>query len=222
MILSYLSHKKIRFSGIGLKVIATKNIVVYQDLIAGFQENNKLLSCYDDNYQKQELNKIFELEGDLLLTQNLSSKFLNTIIKTYIKNLDPTSRDNILQSFHNLEDLLQDSLLLEDLPLEINFVEDLSKLTKLVGVHLDNQLMKNPYDILKMIVKVHQRANLKTIPVVCNAAHYLNQEEFNELFVLLKQLKQTLILIEFTDQNFQAVVRDAEFYYIDEDLVDWY
>jgi CRISPR type II-A-associated protein Csn2 len=206
----------------GLKVIATQSPIVYRDLVLGFQGCNQLVNCYSDSYEKLELSHVFELEGDLLLTQHLSAKYLSVITKNYLKNIDSESRDAILKAYLQLENRLQDSLLLEDLPLEINFEEDLSKLVKLVGLHLDEKLMKNPYDILEMIIKVHCKCNLKTIPVICNAVHYLDQESFREIESLLAQLKETLFLIEFTDQQFQAVVGNAEFYYIDEDLVDWY
>lgn len=66
---------------------------------------------------------------------------MNVIIKNFISNLDEVNRNRILKSFYSLETVLNDSLLLEDLPLEIDFSEDIKKLLKMVNIHLDAQLM---------------------------------------------------------------------------------
>jgi CRISPR type II-A-associated protein Csn2 len=139
-----------------------------------------------------------------------------------VTNLDEKNRNKILTAFHNLESTLQDSLLLEDLPLEINFDEDLKKLLKMVGLHLDHKMLLEPYDIIEMVLKVLEICNLKTIPVMCNVANYLDSQQLNELSKLVRQMNLILVLIEFTDSNFKFIPENAQFYYIDEDLVDWY
>ncbi|NRO05135.1 hypothetical protein IMAU30005_02020 [Lactobacillus helveticus] len=63
---------------------------------------------------------------------------------------------------------------------------------------------------------------IDSVPVICNVANYLNSQQLQELSNLVKQMNMKLVLIEFTDKDFLIVPKNAEFFYIDEDLVDWY
>lgn len=222
MILSYLSHKEFEISGNGLKFIATKSQIAFRDLVQGFQEIKPMLLCSNDKYDQLDISKTFDFVGDILLTKDVTKKYMPQIFKSFIEDIDEENRDKILTAYHSLESILQDSLLLEDIPLEINLNEDLRKLLKLEDLHLDDKLLKNPYAIIEMILKIHQLCKLDTIPVICNVANYLDLQELKELSNLTKQLNMKLILIEFADRDSLIVPENSEFFYIDEDLVDWY
>lgn len=222
MILSYLTHKKWQFDSAGMKILATKSPVAYRDLVQGFQGKKQTIICSSDDYETLEISKMFNFVGDPLLSGDIMTKYMCHIIESYVTNLDEKNRNKILTAFHNLESTLQDSLLLKDLPLEINFDEDLKKLLKMVGLHLDHKMLLEPYDIIEMVLKVLEICNLKTIPVMCNVANYLDSQQLNELSKLVRQMNLILVLIEFTDSNFKFIPENAQFYYIDEDLVDWY
>ena len=144
------------------------------------------------------------------------------IVSSYITNLDEENRNKVIKSFYNLETTLHDTLLLEDLPLEITFDEDLKKLLKLTDVHLDKTILNSPYGIIETVLRIHQVCNLRTIPVICNVAHYIEEREWQELASLVTQMKLIVILIEFTDAKNLHIPKDIPFYYIDKDLVDWY
>lgn len=60
------------------------------------------------------------------------------------------------------------------------------------------------------------------MPVVCNVAHYLDSTQLNMLNNLLKSMKLKMILIEFTSKDVLVYPKDADYFYIDQDLVDWY
>lgn len=222
MILSYLTHKQVKLEDPGLKIIATKSSIAYRDLVQGFQQVRPTIICSDDHYNELEIGKAFDFVGDVLLTKDVINKYSSHIFKSFIQNLDEENRNKIMVAYHKLESLLQDSLLLEDLPLEIDFNEDLEKLLKLENLHLDSKLMEEPYAIIESILKIHQLCKLGSIPVICNVANYLNSQQLDELSELVNQLNMKLLLIEFTDKDFLIVPKNAEFYYIDEDLVDWY
>lgn len=222
MILSYLTHKQVKLEDPGLKIIATKSSIAYRDLVQGFQQVRPTIICSDDHYNELEIGKAFDFVEDVLLTKDVINKYSSHIFKSFIENLDEENRNKIMVAYHKLESLLQDSLLLEDLPLEIDFNEDLEKLLKLENLHLDSKLMEEPYAIIESILKIHQLCKLGSIPVICNVANYLNSQQLDELSGLVNQLNMKLLLIEFTDKDFLIVPKNAEFYYIDEDLVDWY
>lgn len=222
MIISYTAHKKMQLQNAGLQTIATSSTLVWKDLILSFQNQSSFLNIYTDHYEGIEIQNAFDFIGDLFLTPGIDSKYLTIIIKYFIQDLDEENRNTILKTYQTLENSVQDALLLEDLPLEINFTEDIKKLLKLMEIHLDDKEMLIPYDKIKNIVKIHSFYAMKTIPVVCNLANYLNAQEVKELNKLLLQLKQALIVLEFKDQNFQVDSGDNNFFYIDSDLVDWY
>ena len=93
---------------------------------------------------------------------------------------------------------------------------------KIEGIHLDFKLMQNPYAIIETILKIHEICNLHSVPVICNVANYLDKKELEELSKIAYQINLTVILIEFTDFKNTVFPEDAEFYYIDQDLIDWY
>lgn len=222
MILSYLTHQKIKIEKGKIIIIATKSPIVFKDLVQGFQEKKDSLLCINEKSNSLKIKECFDFIGDPLLSEDISKKYLSIIIKMYINNLDEESRNRILKKFVQLENAVQDSLLLEDLPLEISPTQDIKKFLKLEDLHLDRYFLSNPYGIIETVLKVHQICNLKTIPVICNVTNYLEKDQIQELNNLLKQMNQALILIEFTDKDFKVVPEDVQFYYIDEDLIDWY
>lgn len=222
MIISYQSHKNFKIHGDGLKIIGSKSPIAYRDIIQSFQDQNSLITCSDDNYSQLDITKEFDFVGDPLLTKNVTEKYIHELVNNYIVNLDEENRNRIIAIFHKLESLLQDSLFLEDVPLEINFEEDLKKLLKIEGIHLDFKLMQNPYAIIETILKIHEICNLHSVPVICNVANYLDKKELEELSKIAYQINLTVILIEFTDFKNTVFPEDAEFYYIDQDLIDWY
>lgn len=222
MILAYLTHKKWVFSDSGIKILATRSSIVYRDLVQGIQGKNKMLICSSDNYDPVEVTKTFDMVGDPLLSGDITKKYLTKIVSTYITNLDEATRNKIFCAFSNLELALSDSLLLEDLPLAINFDEDLKKVLKMADLHLDENILSDPYAIIETVLKIHQNCNLKTVLVFCNATNYLDNRELAELAQIAKQMRLMVVLIEFTSTDFLVVPEDAQFYYIDEDLVDWY
>lgn len=222
MILSYLSHKKMKINDVGLTILSTTSTIAYRDLVLGFQCKNNMILCSDDSYTSLEVNKAFDFIGDILLSGDVTQKYMNMIMKKYISSLDEVNRDKIMKAFYTLETTINDSLLLEELPLEIDFCEDLKKMLKLTNLHLDHDLMKTPYAIIETVLRIHQECKIDSIPVICNVANYLNNTQLKELSELVKQLKLKVILIEFTDKNFNEILEKAECAYIDQDLIDWY
>lgn len=222
MILCYLSHKQFEIHGSGMKIIATKSQIAYRDLIQSFQKVRSMLICSNEKYDQLDISRTFDFVGDILLTKDITKEYMPRIFKSYIENIDEANRNKILMAYHSLESALQDSLLLEDIPLEIDFNEDLKKFLKLEDLHLDTELLKDPYAIIEMTLKIHQVCKIDSIPVMCNVANYLDSQQINELSTLVAQMNMKLFLIEFADKDSLIIPKNAEFFYIDEDLVDWY
>ena len=222
MILTYATHKKWVFKDPGIKVIGLQSSIAYRDIIQGFQGKNKLLICSEDDYSPLDISKTFDFIGDPMLSGDITKKYMPHIVSSYLKNLDEKNRNKVIKSFYDLESTLQDSLLLEDLPLAINFDEDLKKLLKFTEIHLDKSMLLSPYGIIETVLKIHQTCNLKSVPVICNVAHYLEEREWQELDSLVTEMNLILVVIEFTTKENLAISKDIPFYYIDKDLIDWY
>ena len=222
MILTYTTHKKWVFKDPGIKIIGLQSPIAYCDIIQGFQGKNKMLLCSEDDYSPLDIGKTFDFIGDPLLSGDITKKYMPHIVNNYLKGLDEENRDKLIRSLYSLESILQDSLLLEDLPLAINFDEDLKKLLKLTEIHLDKSMLLSPYGIIETVLKIHQTCDLKTIPVICNVAHYLEKQEWQELASLVKEMNLILVVIEFTTKESLATPKDIPFYFIDKDLIDWY
>ncbi len=222
MILSYSTHKKMVMKDAGLSIIATKSPIAYRDIVEGLlQKNERLLFC-DDNYQSKEIGKAFDFVGDPVLSGDVTAKYMTSIINKLVADLDAPSRDKLLKAYSQLESLLQDTLFMADLPLKINFSQDLKKLLKLEKVQLDSDFVNSPYDIIETILRIHQECGMDSIPVFCNVSHYLEGDAVAELSSLCLQMKLKLIFIEFSGRDFLIVPQNAKCFYIDEDLVDWY
>ena len=222
MILTYATHKKCVFKDAGIKVIGLQSPIAYRDIVQGFQGKNKMLLCSEDDYSPLDIGKTFDFIGDPLLSGDITKKYMPHILSSYLKNLDEENRNRVMKSFYNLEAALQDSLLLEDLPLVIDFDEDLKKLLKFAEIHIDNNMLVNPYGIIETVLKIYQTCNLKLVPVICNVAHYLEEQEWQELASLVTEMNLILVVIEFTTKESLTISKDIPFYYIDKDLIDWY
>ncbi|WP_294836590.1 type II-A CRISPR-associated protein Csn2 [uncultured Lactobacillus sp.] len=217
MILTYVTHKKWVFKDPGIKIIGLQSRIAYCDIIQGFLGKNKMLLCSEDDYSPLDIGKTFDFIGDPLLSGDITKKYMPHIVNSYLTNLDEENRNKMIKSFYSLESILQ-----EDLPLAINFDEDLKKLLKLTEIHLDKSMLLSPYGIIETVLKIHQTCNLKTVPVICNVAHYLEKQEWQELASLVKEMNLILVVIEFTTRENLTIPKDTPFYFIDKDLIDWY
>lgn len=219
MMISYLSHKKIEISSAGLYEIATVSPIVFKDFVLGMQENSDLIKIYDESNQELSLSKDIDYVGDVLLGHNVLTKYAVKITNKIVAGLDEDSRNAILTAFHKLYATVQDELLLEDVPLKIDFDEDLKHLFKFLGIAIEPEYIDNPYGIIETILKIHQFCHLTSDIVVYNLCNYLDEDQMNELSKLAKQMNEKVILIEFSDKQ---KTKNSEFYYIDNDLIDWY
>ncbi|RMC51504.1 type II-A CRISPR-associated protein Csn2 [Lactobacillus sp. ESL0263] len=165
MILSYLTYKKWTLPDSGVTVITLQSPIAYRDLVQGFKKENSLLLCSDRDFNSLEITKTFDFVGDLLLSEDISKRYLTFVVNNYVKTIDEENRNKAFKAYYNLGAVLHDSLLLEDLPMDIDFNKDLKKLLKLLEIHFDRSVLTNPYATIETVLKIHQNYDLGTIPV---------------------------------------------------------
>lgn len=136
--------------------------------------------------------------------------------------LTDDQRKSITDINNQLYTLIQQCLFMIDLPLEVTHDWDLKKLFKYCKIHFNSQTMQNPYAIIESIIKIHLECGLKSAVGLTNVAHYLNQQQINDLSKLVNSTGISTILVEFTDLKSQELYTNCDFYYIDEDFVDWH
>lgn len=222
MKISYSTHKPFEIEDGKINVIATNNPVVFQDIVQGFGEINDLINIFDSQYNQLEVQKGIDWLGDLMIHQDINKRYMPAIIKKLFVTMPDEQRNKIHQATLNLDNAMQESLYLANLPIKVTYNFDLKKSLKFTETHLEDVILRDPYDIIKTIVKIHEMCELKTCLTICNVAHYLVAEQITKLAAFLQDVMLPIILIEFTDKNKKSFYKDCNFYYIDEDFVDWY
>ncbi|KRL06597.1 CRISPR-associated Csn2 family protein [Liquorilactobacillus hordei DSM 19519] len=203
-------------------MIATDNPIVYRDFILGCRDQSDLVKAYDDEFNAVEVTGAIDWLGDLMITQNLDKKYLPAIFKKMFADMPDEQRGRIHLATQNLDNAIQEGLYLADFPIKVTYDFDLRKSLKFAHTHFDDDILKQPYDIIKTVLKIHQICEMKSCLTICNVAHYITIEQMEDLAAFLQDVMLPLALIEFTDNKANEFYKNCNFYYIDKDYVDWY
>ncbi|MCC6120744.1 type II-A CRISPR-associated protein Csn2 [Lactiplantibacillus plantarum] len=222
MKISYAAHKEIDLSSKKPTVIATNNPTVYHDFIVGLSSFNDKVKLFDDTFESVEVRDAIDWQGDVGLSDGVSEKYSSVIYKQLEAVLTDDQRKLITDINSQLYTLVQQCLFMIDLPLEVTYDWDLKKLFKYCRIHFNADTMQNPYAIIESIIKIHLECGLKSAVGLTNVAHYLNQQQLTDLSRLTSSTGISTLLVEFTDMKSQELYNNCEFYYIDEDFVDWH
>ncbi|MBD5806793.1 type II-A CRISPR-associated protein Csn2 [Limosilactobacillus walteri] len=221
MKLVYKGHQAIQIEKGKFTVLATNNRHIYFDLIRGLQGFNDKLMIVDNDYQSLELEKAVDWDGDVVANNNLAENYSTEIVRSIIKNLTEDNRNCINTETRKLYSVVQELLFMTDLPLEVRYDGDIKRLLNYCRIKFSPLIEKNPYDIIKTDLKLHLECADSSCIGLSNVANYLSRDEFKELLQLNTELKIPVLLIEFTEIDNRQYYQNAEFYYIDEDFVDW-
>ncbi|WP_281165461.1 type II-A CRISPR-associated protein Csn2 [Liquorilactobacillus sicerae] len=222
MRISYAAHQEIDVSNAKPTVITTNSPTVYHDLIYGIQTGSDILKCYSDDYETLEMDHAIDWVGDVGIQKDLDDRYNLALLKRLVTVLTDDQRRSITDMNNQLYTLIQQCLFMIDLPLEVTYDWDLKKLFKYCKIHFNSEWMKSPYAIMESVIKIHLECEIKSVVGLTNVAHYLNRQQIQDLFSLIKVTGIPTLLIEFTDMNQKKFYENSDFYYIDEDFVDWH
>ncbi|MET7027338.1 type II-A CRISPR-associated protein Csn2 [Ligilactobacillus salivarius] len=223
MKLYYTGHKNIDINTGEITVLGTNNVNVYKEFIDTFLNGyGSNIQLSDDKYNRKDISTSIDWDGDVMLTDRIGKKYMNVLIKKIIENLTDDERQAILKSVNGLYDRIREVLYKIDIPLQVDYDNDLTRLFKYCQVHTEALLWKNAYDRISSDVKLHVELNRERIIGLTNVAHYLTKEEFQELVNLVKATNTSMFIIEFTEKSDQRFFENCDNYYIDEDYIDWY
>ena len=222
MKISYAGHQEIELNSKNPTVIATNNPTVYHDLVVGLSSFSDKVKVFDDNFELVEVKDVIDWQGDVGLSDGVSDKYNSGIFKQLEAVLTDDQRKSITDINNQLYTVVQQCLFMIDLPLEVTYDWDLKRLFKYCKIHFNTDAMQNPYAIIESIIKIHLECGLKSAVGLTNVAHYLNQQQLIDLSKLTSSAGISTLLVEFTDMKSQELYTNCDFYYIDEDFVDWH
>lgn len=222
MKISYAGHQEIELKAKNPTVIATNNPTVYHDLVVGLGSFSDKIKVFDDNFESVEVKDAIDWQGDVGLSDGVSDKYNSGIFKQLEAVLTDDQRKSITDINNQLYTVVQQCLFMIDLPLEVTYDWDLKRLFKYCKIHFNTDAMQNPYAIIESIIKIHLECGLKSAVGLTNVAHYLNQQQLIDLSQLTSSTGISTLLVEFTDMKSQELYTNCDFYYIDEDFVDWH
>ncbi|MCT2881464.1 type II-A CRISPR-associated protein Csn2 [Lentilactobacillus buchneri] len=222
MKISYAGHQEIELNSKNPTVIATNNPTVYHDLVVGLSSFSDKVKVFDDNFELVEVKDVIDWQGDVGLSDGVSDKYNSGIFKQLEAVLTDDQRKSITDINNQLYTVVQQCLFMIDLPLEVTYDWDLKRLFKYCKIHFNTDAMQNPHAIIESIIKIHLECGLKSAVGLTNVAHYLNQQQFIDLSNLASSTGISTLLVEFTDMKSQELYTNCDFYYIDEDFVDWH
>lgn len=116
----------------------------------------------------------------------------------------------------------QEGLYQYDLPLELDYFDNLLRIYKVLKVHVAPSALSNPYGIILADLKFHLELNDCDVIALNNIGNYLTADEICELMAFVKDLGLALLLIEFSEMSLRNKYGNADVLYIDEDFIDWH
>ena len=221
MKMNYEGHKPLELLSGTITVLGTNNRSVYSDVILGLQGFNDKISFFDDDYQRIDISKAMDWDGDIIDSQNLMSKYNTELVNALVASITDEQRNKINKCENDLYTAIQDAMLYMDLPLEVSYDGDLKKVFKNSKIHLAPSICMNPYVIIETDFKLHKECNDTSCIGLSNVANYLSQDQLREIIKLNAELKTSALIIEFIKLEDLNFYKNCNCYYIDEDFVDW-
>ena len=134
MKLSYQGYDEVQIDGGKITVIATNNPTVYKDLILGVKDYNDKVKAYSDDFSLINNNLAFDFDGDALINHDLDKRYKLELVNKITEGLAPHVRTSIEKKARELFTLLQESLFMTDIPLEVSFDGDVKRLLKYANI----------------------------------------------------------------------------------------
>lgn len=221
MIISLKGHQALRLISGRISVLATNNPIAFTEVLNALQGYSDELTLVDNSYNTMEINKFIDFDTDVLITHRLFEKYSKNIASTLLNNMNVDEHNRIDKEAQQLFTVLQESLFMTDLPIELHYDGDAKRLLNYAKMHFLLENQHDPYDIIINDLKVHLECNLKGVLCFSNLANYLSKKQFVDLLSDIQSMQIPLLLVEFTEMSNRDFYGDTEFLFIDQDFVDW-
>lgn len=222
MKMTYQGHPGMDIKQPGITVLGTNNAVVYRNIIYGMNGWNEQVRFCSDQYERLEVKKALWWLGGVTDVRVNLKKALPKLLTRITKQLGDEQSRTINHQLQGLNAELQKLLFMYDIQLDTNLDNNFLNLLKFYHVDLDPIVYDSAYGIIETSLKINQECNINTCLGFSNLANYLTPDQIQDLQELTISMGISLVLIEFTEMSCQDAYKNCDFYYIDEDFVDWF
>ena len=222
MKLKFQGHEALNVEAGKVSVMLLNNTKEYFRLINCLNDNNAELVLFDDNYEIKEINRSVAWDADVVMNDAWQDKYVNLILKQLSKQIIEPYRSAMQHEMQRLCNVAQEGLYQYDLPLELDYFDNLLRIYKVLKVHVVPSALSNPYGIILTDLKFHLELNDCDVIALNNIGNYLTADEICELTAFVKDSDLALLLIEFSEMSLRNKYGNADVLYIDEDFIDWH
>lgn len=192
---------------------------IFADFIASFLGVSDNLKVSNNKLEIMGIGQAFLYIGDLFESD------LNRIFQKYVKNtilssISDSEVVNLLDTGRQLVEKTVEATFALDLPLLGKDI-DLNKVLKFADIHLDESFIAKPCGKIETLVKLMSELEMKKIPVVANASHYLIPSEIDEVSELVTQIDSSILFIEFSEISRFDRFKNVKYTFIDQDFTLW-
>lgn len=221
MNITYYPFKPFKVESNKVNILDIGNSKMYFDICRGFSDLADTIKISDDDLEIQDCGKQCSWYGDLMFSVDLNKLFIRKIQQRLMALMNDEQQVALLDRGREMVSGVTDVSFLMDLPLEVSSLPDIEKIMKFVGISFPSELSGNPYAILETLIQTHVELGIKKQLVLTNISHYISKSQFCDLSHLVSDLSATVIDIEFSEISRADKFKNACYYYVDEDFVDW-
>lgn len=221
MIISYQTHPAIKLRPGRVSVLATNNQTVFAELINAVQGINDKLLVTTDDYESLEVTKALDWDTGLVLSGTVFSHYSRELISKFAREIDEANRVKLAEQGRRLFATVQEALFMSSLPLQVTYDGDIKRLLKYCNPQLVQVGRGDFCGTISDDLRIHLELGSKSCVCLNNVANYLTPDAFSDLLATVEQINLPLFLIEFTEMAQRGFYGNADYFYIDQDFVDW-
>jgi len=194
---------------------------IYFDVCRGFTDAVDTVRISNDDLELLSCSSACSWYGDPMLSVDLNKLFLRKVQQRLLGLLTDEQQISLVDKSQDLVTTVTSDSFLLDLPLEVGMMPDLEKVMKFVGLSFPTEITNDPYAILETLIRTHVELGVKKSIVLTNVSHYLTSRQLTDLIQLVHELEATVLVIEFSESNRSEKFKNACYYYVDSDFIDW-
>ncbi|EKK20641.1 CRISPR-associated protein, SAG0897 family [Fructilactobacillus florum 8D] len=200
-----------------LTFLQTNNPKFYSTIVLGCKNLDKII--ISENDEILELSSHLAYLGNGIDNVDLITAFKTKLEIEVIENLTESERQRLFQLDREVKSIFLGAAYLEELPLAIDDEWNLKKMAKYCGINILTSSMDNPYDIIKVIIKLYHKFYPKKLMVLNGLFNYLNSSQINDLIQMIKALDLYVLILDFSADFRKELADKCRYYRVDSDFV---
>ena len=221
MNITYYPFEPFKVESSKVNIIDVGDSKMYFELCRGFSDHTDKVKISNDKLVSKSCSSECSWYGDLIFSVDLNKLFIHKLQQRIVELMSDDQKVMMSDQGRILVNKVVDASFMLDLPLNVELIPDLEKIIKFTGIHFQLDIANDPYSILQTLIQTHVELGNKKKIILTNVSHYLSKHQFNDLAQLVHELAATVVIIEFSESNRKEKFRNACYYHVDEDFIDW-